>query len=717
MKQLMVYSMTEAEIFDPALSKKAVEDIKGKGFDSIYLESRNTQTPYFAPRFQKAVSVIVNHCRKQGMKVVLDTTLNHFSKIMLDEHPEVFTESLVRQCAAVKGGTFTRELSSGDPSIWALEAAWKVSRTNRSKGLITQAIPVDAFTLASQVSEGGGCAMTRKKGQATSKQSWKVKGVASGTLFLVWRRRFNYGYRDLGHPLMAQYIDRILETAAQHDVAGVAWDEPHFGFDFLHRDYPITDRLYEVFRRQNGYDLKTRLIDLWEDVTGRDSAQVRQDFAEMLESQLTLLEQTFKQKALAHPRLGKRVKGFSIGIHRTMHEELSDDFWIGSVDYFRHNRGTTGGYTDCVFEREDSMLTFLVLARALAALSDSKEAWTNSWGFWPTDQHLAYYLRVTGALGVRWFGHDYHSTVMFGPGYPWHPTWKNMAGYLDAHRELFDAAEGAKATPDTAIVYHWQGMATFPGQTLQHHRRAILFAVQELLAARADVTIVSPEVLQQGSLKDGRWATALGSFKRILFVWPDRTTPATFDALEQAAAAGVEIMLAGPPAWHYADGTPCHDRWCALAGCAPVAKEAALAPRYGDTATVCGKPLIWDPAATTPNWQSNPEETYPDLIAWQLKALAPSTTTSVVTWDGHILGLRHGAVTAIAAEVAQIPRALTTLWPTETTIPKGLLAFSYVKDGKPLLLLVARHAKPVTATFRWNGKTVKLVKALSAILR
>jgi len=709
MKQLIFYSMVEAELFDASITKRSLEDIRSKGFDSIYLEFRNVKAPFFSARFQKAVSVIVRHCKRLGMKVVMDAHIGHCVPEMVAEHPEMFTESLSRQEVQVRNGRFAHEIGEGDPSAQALEAAWKVVRTG--KGLVAQAVPVAAFARVSQVSEGGGCAMTRKKGRAVSKQVWEVKGVKQGTLFVVWRNRFGYTNRDLGHPLMGQYLDKLLETASRHDLAGVVWDEPHFGFDFLTRDYPITDRLYAVFRKQSGYDLKSRLIELWEDVAGCDSAQARQDFAELLESQRAVFGQAFEQKALAHPRRGKRVKDFRIGIHRTMHEENSDDFWIGCVDYFRHNHGTTGGHTDSVFEREDSMLTFMVMARAMGAISDLGEAWNNSWGFWPTDRHLAYYLRVMGALGVRWYGHTYHSSYMFGPGYPWHPTWANMAGYLDAHRELFDAREGATPTPDTAIVYHWKGMATFPGQTLQHHRRAILFAVQELMNARADVTIISPEILSQGTLKEGRWVTPLGAFKRILFAWPDRAEAGVFDALEKASGGGVDIMMAGPPAWHYADGKSCHDRWCALTGCAPVKKEAALAPCYGDAVTVCGNNLLWDPAGTTPNWQSNPENTYPDMMAWELK-----DGKSVVKWKGKTLGVQKGTVTAVAAEVTQIPGALTALWPVTTTIPEGLLAFSYEKKGKPLLLLVARHAKPVTASFKWNGKPVRLKKALSAIV-
>ena len=42
MRQMIFYAMTEAETFDPAIALRGLADIKAKGFDSIYLEFRNT---------------------------------------------------------------------------------------------------------------------------------------------------------------------------------------------------------------------------------------------------------------------------------------------------------------------------------------------------------------------------------------------------------------------------------------------------------------------------------------------------------------------------------------------------------------------------------------------------------------------------------------------------------------------------------------------------
>lgn len=543
--------------------------------------------------------------------------------------------------------------------------------------------------------------MTRQRGGVVARQTWAVDGVADGELLVALRMRYSYTNRDLGHPAQAVYVERACDAAAVHPVCGVVWDEPHFGFDFLNDAYPISDRLHGVFRERFGYGLRSRWVDLWLDVADRDSGQVRLDFAELLESQLAVLEQDFKRRALAHPGLGAGRPSFFVGIHRTMHEELSDDFRIGSVDYFRHNRGLTAGCTDSVFEREDSMVTMNLLARTLGSLSGSGEAWNNSWGFRPTQRHLDYYLRLMGCLGVRWLGHTYHGSMLFGPGYPHHPTWDGMGDLLATHRGILDQLEGATPVCDTAVVYHWRGLADFPGNYLHQHRRSLLMACLELCVGQAAVTLVDPSQLP-GS-----------HFRRILVLWPSRLDAVAWDALDAAAAGGSEILLAGPPAWRDATGGDASQRWAKLAGCAIPERTREMRIPYGAELEASGRTFVLDPARAVPNWQSNPENTYSDhLKAWALDGGEP-----ILAWNGRVIGTRCGRVTTVTTELPQIPGALAALWPETPVAPQGLLAFAYQRDDAQLLALCARNAEPVTATFAWHGRRVTLRGARHAVLR
>ncbi len=700
MRQMIFYAMTEAETFDPAITRRSLADIKATGFDSIYLEFRNTRARFGVPRFRDAVAVICKEARRLGLDVVLDASLNHCAADMLAEDPEIFTDPLTQKRVLVKEGRFVLEVGWGDPSCQVLENAWLL----QPAGGDWRVEEVGArCRLVGQESEGGGCAMTRQRGGAVTRQEWTVDGMDAGELLVVTRQRFVYANRDLGHPALGQYLDRMCDFAAEHGVAGVVWDEPHFGFDFLDDAYPVSDRLYAVLAQRFGYDLRSRLVDLWLDVAGRDSAQVRLDFAELLESQLATLETDFKRRALAHPGLGGRDPHLLVGIHRTMHEELSDDFRIGSVDYFRHNIGLTAGCTDSVFEREDSMVTMGLLARAMAALSPSGEAWNNSWGFRPTTEHLAYYLRLMGCLGVRWLGHTYHNSHMFGPGYPHHPTWAGMSGHLAVHRGLLDQLAGATPETDTAVLYNWRGLADFPGNYLHQHRRDLLLATLELCAAQAALTLIDPAQL-----------AGIGArFRRMLVPWPSRLDLAAWDALEEAATAGVEILLIGPPAWRSATGDDVAARWAALAGCAPPEKERELHIPYGAVIEVAGRPFSLDPGLAVPNWRSNPANTYPDHAkAWELAGAEPAAY-----WEGRTIGVRRGTVTTIAAELPQCFGALSALWPVAPVAPQGFFAFPYARGPERLLALCTRQARAVTGSFVWQGRHVALFGCRHAVLR
>jgi hypothetical protein len=709
MRQMIFYAMTEAETIEPSLVRKSLEDIKSKGFDSIYLEFRNTTAPIHSPRFKAAVDRIYAECSRLQLRIVQDVNLNLLGTDILTKHPETFTDPLGRQEVRVKGGRFTLEIPGGDSTARVLENAWMIGRN----GDLTQAEEVGGrCRLLDQFSEGGGCAMTQARGRATTLQHWQVEGVTDGTLLVVLRDRFRYQHRDLGHPAFAEPIDWLCGFAAGRGVAGVVWDEPHFGFDFLNDAYPVSERLCAEFAVRFGYDLRPRLIDLWLDVAGRDSGQVRLDFAELLESQLAVHENRLKEKILGDPGLGQGKSDFFIGIHRTMHEELSDDFRIGSVDYFRHNRGLTAGFTDSVFEREESVVTMNLLARALGQLSTSRTSWNNSWGFRPTDEHLDYYLRLMGCLNTNWLGHAYHNSIMFGPGYPYHPTWNGMPDRLAAHRGLLVQLANATPSPDTAVLYHWRSLADFPDAYIHQSRRDLLMATLELCAAQADVTVIDTATLAAGRARDGRWVTPLGSFRRILAIWPNRLEMEAWTAIEQAAAAGVEVMLVGPPAEVTDKGADLRPRWEALTGAKLPARTAALPMAYDSTVEILGKPFTLDPSKAVPNWKSNPENTYVDHAkTWPLVGGEP-----VMRWDGRVIGIRRGPVTTVTTELPQIPGAITALWSVKPMAPRGFFAFSYVRGEQRLLALCSRHAKPVSAVFAWEGRTVILENTRHAVL-
>jgi len=695
MKRMIFYCTTEAELFDAEISRNSLADIRANGFDSIYLEFRNTRAPRQSSRFLDAVALICAEAGRLGLEVVLDAHINQFDEEMIRLHPDVFTDALSLVRTPVADGCFKLEIDWGDPSAFVFENAWLKNVNGEFEEVGSRC------RMVSEVSEGGGCAMTRQRGAAITRQEWVLDGGGHGEIFVVRRQRFVYANRDLTHPAWLPCLDRICDRAADFGVAGLVWDEPSFGLGFIEETFPICGRILALYREASGHELRQRMIDLWQDVSGRDSAAVRLQFAEILETGLACFAGEFHRRALEHPGLGRKNPRFFVGIHRTMHEELSDDFRIGSVDYFRHTRALTAGFTDSVFEREDSMVSMVLLARSLAPLSTSGEAWSNSWGFLPTDKHLAYYLRLMGCLGVRWNCHAYHSSLMFGPGYPHHPTWDRMTEHLAAHCGLLEQLEGATPVCDTAIVYNWRSLADFTGAEMHHHRRSMLMATLELTLAQASVRWIAPEQIDE----------ARERCQRIVVLWPNRMPAAAWEALARSKADGLEIVLLGPPASVTETGESCVEAWQTLTGCEAAPTRVDIS--YGEEIEIAGRRLRLDPAAAVPNWQSNPERCYSGGIpAWELTA-----GRLLVFWNGRGIGARNGTVTTVTTELAQAPGALAALLPTARAVPCEFIAFPFTRGNEELLSLCARHAQPVTGECDWRGSRIRFQGCLHAILR
>ncbi|MGD0089004.1 MAG: hypothetical protein ABSE73_03720 [Planctomycetota bacterium] len=692
MRQLIFYSLAEAELDNPRLLDRGLADVAAHGFDSVYLEYRNVRSGCTTPRFRKAVQVFCRRARARGLSVVVDASYNRLGEAIRAEAPEVFSDSLVPQRLPVRQGCFTLRFSD-EILHRSLERCWLLEGA-RVRDVTRQTELVQAVT------DGGGCAMTEVKARAVARLTYRLRGVQSGEVLAVMRRRFEYGSVDLSQPRLREYVRRWLSTFDGLRVAGYAWDEPHFGFAFWREDgRAISDRLYRLFQRRFGYDLRDRLADLWLDQSDGRSALTRLHYAELLEQALADLEKDFAQQA--HRKLGQKTRVF-LGIHRTMHEETSDDFYIGCCDYFRHNRHTSGGFTDSVFEREDSMLTMLHLARSMAA-ANGGPAWNNSWGFVPQEEHHAYYLRLMGAMQVGWIGHTYHSSGQFGPGYPHHPLWATLAQHLAAHRRLFAALEGAQPAADTAVLYNWRALAAFPGNYLHIQRRNLLLLGKALTYAQVQFQFVDADVPRRA----GRW-------RRVIVPWPDLLPPGALARLGELAAAGTEVLIFGPPADDDASGSPQAAAFARLCGIRPVERSTELQMKEGAVLHWNRRAWRLAPTAVEPRYRSNERASYPGHFKGYVLRPRPGTEV-VATTRGKPVAVRRGGVTYFAAELphfAGLPEAVVSGCANP---PHDWALFAYQRGSQPLLAGVARHAQPRDATIEWFGSRIRLEKCSSFV--
>jgi len=682
MKHSIFYGITEAELDDPRLLEQGLADVASRGFDGINIDYRNLRTGSTSARLRSALQVACVKAKELGLGVIADGSYARMAETMKTEAPDLFTDALLPCRVTIKNGQFTLTFSD-KIEYRSIERCWLIEKI-ATDGTISLRELTSKIRQVAAVTEGGGCAMTEVKGRAVARVTYHVEGIEQGEVFVVSRRRYDNTYFDLSRPELRHYTQRWLSHYEGLSLSGLAWDEPHFGFAFWpDNGRAISDNLYALFHKRFGYDLRDRLADLWWDQPGARSALTRLHFAELLEQSLADLESDFARQA--NVRLAGVTDAF-IGEHRTMHEETGDDFFIGCSDYFRHNRSTSCGFTDSVFEREDSMVTMLQLSRNLAAANNGP-AWNNSWGFLPTEAHHAYYLRLMGAMKIRWLGHMYHNSHMFGPGYPHHPLWATMKDHLTAHDQLFDALEGAEPIADTAVLYNWRAMASFPGNQYLHvHRRGLLLLGKALTYSQVQFQIVDETQLQ-----------CKESWRRVIVPWPDLLPPGVLSSLEKLSRRGAEVLFFGPPARLDSEGSSQAASFAKLCGIDDNTAPQELAMKEGDALESNGRSWPLAPLTLEPNYRSNERGSYPDHFKAYRLVPAPGAEI-IATLQGKPVAVRQGRVTYFATEWSHFA-GLPENWlgeSPEASKLQGLVLLAYRRGDEKLLAGVARQAKPIT---------------------
>lgn len=682
---MIFYSVCEAELFEPSITRQGLEDIKSKGFDSIYLEYRNVKTPHGSPVFTKAIENICNICKELDIKIGLDA---HMISPSHTHRPETYTDDLQFHHFDLQDGRFDWQ-TGGEFEHLQIEGAWIIEGQGQKLSRVTDVL--DDVEFISAHNTGGGCAMTEVRGAMKCFRKYRIKGQTSGRLFLLARNKYRYSFRDLGHPNTKELLHESCDYWKQFDVEGYVWDEPHYGFAFFpNNGRPIHQRLYDEYQKQFGEDLKSNLIDLWYDVPHRNSALTRLQYAELLEQGTASLEEEFYNIAQKRfPALsGKKVPYH--GIHRTMHEELSDDFFIGCVDYFRHGKFMSDGFTDSVFERDDSMVCMFHMARSLAEVSDNGEAWSNNWGFNPTEKHHAYYLPLMAAMGIRWNGHTYHSSIQFGPGYPHSPLWDTMAEHLKNHREVIDKLDGAQRVADTAIVYNWSSLATHTDACIHNHRRNLMLLSRQLTRSAEQFMFISNEMLAEASIDGNHLLCGDQSYAKLILPDADFLDEAAFAKLEEAKAAGVQIVIFGTALNTSREGQDLSQRFLSLVGASAIENDVDAGIHEGDIVIHSqGHQESLNCSALQHNYYSNPKSTY--AHRFKAQQVSAKNGDSLCTWSGRPLSSKDGSVSYYGFDLPHFPQ-LTNLALDLT--PSEFFIFKYRKGADTIISGVREWGTP-----------------------
>lgn len=715
MKRMIVYALTERETLDTALLEKGLSDVKEKGFDSIHFEWRNVSCSFSHPRMQKTIREFNKIARGMGLKV--DTHANPIAVNSLklsNDMPEIFSDPIEAIPVKLTDGKFT--LTIGREKLhWDIEKCYLVEKKEESSLSEFQDL-TDKTKEISCLVTGGGCKMTRKSGYTNTIAEYEVDGYKDGELIVVIRHKYTYAYNgvDLSHPLVKSCNTDILNSLSDLETDGYIWDEPHFGFAFCSNNgRQISDNMYKLFEERFGYDLKNQLIHLWYDVEGSNSALVRLHYAEFMETALAEFELDFYTKGLKQLE-EKGIKG-TIGSHRTMHEETSDDFYIGCSDYFRHNEATTGGFTDSVFEREDSMIAMLQLANSLAMDNKCKDAFNMSWGFNPTSEQNDYYVSLLAAMNICWNGHAYHNSMMFGPGYPNHPIWSRMNEDLTEHKNVLELLEDAIRINDIAILYTWKSLAAFPDNYIHTHRRNLLFLSKTLTLNNKQHQFISYEILENAIIENREIKTRVGNFKKLVIPWCDFISKKAFEKLQECKEKGVSVIIFGPPANTFADGSTCANDFATLCSIEPMEDKNMTFAKTGETIQMADKQFELNPFAIQDNYDSNSDDTY----VKEFKCYILDTKNATAKINGACVGVKSGSIEYFATEIPFFAGAIDFIFENSSSIKAidNLILFEYKTDNGNALSGISRWNKPLTGEFIWHNTKVILEDCKLFVIR
>lgn len=716
MKRMIVYALTEHETFDTALIKKGLEDVKEKGFDSIHFEWRNVSCSFTHPRMQKTIREFNRIARELGLKVSTHANPIYMNSLEIRNNmPELYTDPIEPVFSKLIDGNF--KITTRDEKLHCnIEKCYLVER--ESEFCLSKCVDItDKIKEVSTIVHGGGCKMTKKTCLIDTITTYEVEGYTSGDIIAIIRYSYVYQGADLSNPMKRKCNSDILNTLSDLETDGYIWDEPHFGFAFCtNNGRQISENVYLQFKEKYNYDLKDNLISLWYNISGINSALVRLNYAEFLENALSDDEMDFYTKALKQLET-KGIKG-TIASHRTMHEETSDDFYIGCADYFRHNKATTGGFTDSVFEREDSMIAMFQLANSLAMDNEYKRAYNMSWGFNPTIEQNDYYVSLLAAMNISWNGHAYHGSIMFGPGYPNHPIWNRMKEDLEEHKNALELLEDAIRINEIAILYTWKALATFPDNYIHTHRRNLLFLSKALTLNNKQHQFISYEILENAVIEKGIIKTNVGCFKKLIIPWCDYISKKAFEKLVECKNKGISVVIFGPPANHFSDGESCMNEFSDLCGIKPIDVKDNKLVENAKRIVIKGKLFEFNPFSIQDNYNSNSDDSYTDKYKYY-SLNVNNIHNKIATINGGCSGVKNGCIEYFATELPYYDKAIEFISQDETSIKRidNLIIFEYETSTGHAISGVSRWNKPLTGEFVWRNARIILENCKMFVIR
>lgn len=514
--------MDTGMITEEGALEAAVKDIAEHGFDTVCMEFRNCILSERDTLGRNAMERVCAAAKNSGIDVV-KTIPAHLSDC-IRENPSV--RRRISKCcfAEVRGGHFCAEMpeAKGKP-IKIIKAFYE---NNSAVHNVTDRVQY-CFELNAQS---------------------QICGDFSEDGRLLLYVEFETDEIDYAYTGIKECIESHLSLYDGLPLNGFALDEFGAGTRAEHV-YHTGEWFLKRFDKEFGYSFADVLYQM--DTNGPNAAKVRYDYYYLT----NLITYEFQQSVrdCFEKRFGKEL---FIGFHNTWWGEgNSGDLWAGNIDYFSLTKALRGGFVDAQYDAQRTMLSMTLLSEALAKYSDTGLAYNMCWDRFPTHEKMDYYHRYLAMRNVRWIGHGYGRTSIFGPGYPEHSTWEDAKTSTRRERAMQAFYSGAVSKPKVAFLYLWQGLAYCNDSSIHYHRLGMKALLEKMQLAGIELDVIC-DIDENADNYD------------VLFIsWGTMLPRGLMDRIEELAKKGKQIIFIGTPVVCDTEGNDLSERFEHLTGC------------------------------------------------------------------------------------------------------------------------------------------------------
>lgn len=581
--------LNESMILNPGALEAAAEDLAVAGYGIIRVMLRNTNFTHRSPQVIEAVGRLVAYAHAREMRVALDCE-PHPEPVVADLgnlYPDAIGFRVARGECQVVDGRFAMRLVVPDAlgtraDMLGIEAAFlcaggetrKLEEFDFAHRLVVE--PYDnGFTRVSHSYREGVPAAHRP----VLHLSGVLQGVKQGRL-VVYPAFFDPRLIDFWAEGTWRYFDQLLEGYRDIPLDGVSWDEPALGGDWTH--YLAGRGFLKAFASLHGYELSPR----WHLLDGGMTAEaekVRLDYYHTLNEGVCEAQRRLVAKA-------RKLWGdhLLLGTHHTWQGEGGiNDYRAGAVDYFRLNRESDAGYTDCWWWDYKSCCYAYTLGSSLGRLTPSGEAEVNTWDAKPSNERVEFHARLMTLMDVTWFNIWYgHATdtCLYPADYTWATTVREMAAHRDAQRIIGKA----KPSVEIAILHGWETVCAINRADIAAAHKTFCLNVAELCVNRSIAfDWIDDRLLEDSKAEHGRLRNALGNYSILVVPYGSVISPGAWEACRKFAASGGRIVFVATPPHRDTSGNCLEEDFAAMMDMELLPLESYLA----ELDAICSLPL------------------------------------------------------------------------------------------------------------------------------